>query len=167
MHLWNRWKSISHPLAAGLLLAGIAAGPALADPVQVQGTVVVEAGKLPEGARVRATPSLGGPAAYAPILNGGFVFPALEEGTYRFEIVLVNQTVFAEAGVQEVHVGPGDRQVVFRIQQGRTGLPARAFWDWAPRTKALTVAGGAALAAVVCAAADCFDNGNTVSPSSP
>lgn len=137
-------------------------------PVPVQGEVVIGAGRLPAGAQVRATPVEGGEPVTVPIHDLAFTFPALAPGLYRFEILLANNTVFAEAGAVDARIGPGAETLTLVIQEGRTDPPSRSAGDWVARHKVLVIVGGALLvAAGVCLANDCLDDDDSVSPVTP
>jgi len=165
--LQNRRTVLAGILLAATFSVGLFPFDAYAANIDVEGEVRIEQGKIPEHAKVMATPVLGGVPFYATIQKKRFTFSGLPEGMYRFEIVLANNTVFAEAGAQELRIGPDANTVIMLVQHGRTDLPARPFWDWSTRAKVMSVAGGAALLAIGCAAADCFDDDESVSPSSP
>ena len=147
----------------GLPAAAVSEGPG----ARIEGVVEVDRGRLPDRLQVRATPVRGGAPRLAPVGDGGvFEIRGVAPGIWRFEILLANGSVFAEAGAREVVLGPGLQTVTLVVQQGRTDPPPRGFAEWPRRRQVLVVVAGTVAGAAVCAAADCFGDDDS-SPSSP
>jgi hypothetical protein len=147
----------------GFSPAAVSDGPE----VRIEGIVEVDHGRLPDRLQVRATPVRGGAPRLAPVGEDGvFAIQGIAPGVWRFEVLLANGSVFAEAGAREVVLGPGLQTVTLVVQQGRTDPPPRGFAEWPRRRQVVVVVAGTVAGAAVCAAADCFGD-DDASQSSP
>ncbi len=135
----------------------------------VEGRVEAKLGKLPKGLKIRAhqlhrevSPVL------APVdKRGRFLLQDLAPGVYRFDFLMPNNTVVAQAGESYLEVGEGNYRLDIEMPRGSGSAAETPFLDWPLQYKAIAVVGAVAAAAVICEADDCTGDDDSASPSSP
>ncbi|ANM31824.1 hypothetical protein ABI59_23060 [Acidobacteria bacterium Mor1] len=159
-------RPVSRILLGVLLLLVTAAAHA----GSVEGRVDAKLGKLPRDLRIRAHQLHRDlPPVLAPVdRRGRFLLQDLAPGTYRFDFLLPNNTVVAQAGESFLEVEEGKKyRLDVEMPRGVGSAAETPFLDWPLQYKAIAVVGAVAAAAVICEADDCTGDDDSASPSSP